>query len=709
MILREKARTEAKLGRKRKAQTQEERKLLRAKLRMLQQLLRVVQACPQPTTPPAAPQPTTPPAAVTFADVAPILQSRCISCHATQGNWQISQSWLLASGKVTPGDPRGSILYTYLAGNPEGFSPGNMPKNLPGISASEIATIRAWIMKLGEGVEAPHDASYACVPTEDISPTPLLRLARVEYENALHDLASGFDTPTQLAIRSEISSALALIPDDLAQRSVLQEQVFPKLDGRVLQEHIDSYYTAAEAFGTAVTSTPLRARIFSGNGCLPGTSGAARTCLQNFIAQTGRRMYRKPLEASELSKLETFFYSRPAETAFRDLITRMLLSPAFLYHEELAGEPVAGNSGLYELTSYELAARLSFLFWQSIPSEALLNAAGDGSLQNNFTEVVENIFFTGAGLERTKSTVEDFFQHWMELSQVPPINPGNTPSFAAFAEGESIPVGGNSLRVDAEEEILQMVNYYTWNQDGTLSDLLLSNKSFSSSAPLSHLYGASPVSSGEPVALPQANRPGILVRAATLISGNHITNPAKRGAKFLRNFMCEVLPDPDPALMGLIRPPPDDPSRTTRQRFTDTANSPSCVGCHNRINPVGFSLENYDAIGRYRTEEKIYSADGTVQAVLPIDAKVGAVLFPGQVIPVNGGENLIRTAVESGRVHACVAKKYFNFAFRRNANVQGADGCTLEGLRRAAVDGDLRSFFRSISEQPAFRQRRQGP
>jgi hypothetical protein len=95
--------------------------------------------------------------------------------------------------------------------------------------------------------------------------------------------------------------------------------------------------------------------------------------------------------------------------------------------------------------------------------------------------------------------------------------------------------------------------------------------------------------------------------------------------------------------------------------------------------------------------------------VLPIDAKVGAVLFPGQVIPVNGGENLIRTAVESGRVHACVAKKYFNFAFRRNANVQGADGCTLEGLRRAAVDGDLRSFFRSISEQPAFRQRRQGP
>jgi len=694
------ARIASILGNKKKKPRASTAKQLKAERAALKSAATFLQRCPMPAM-----------ENISFAQVEPIIQSKCMGCHATNGNWTNTSEWFLATGKVAPGDPSNSILYTYLQKNPEGYSPGTMPKDLSALTRVQIAKFNAWIIKLGQGVVGDRNPAYACTLSSNSSgPTKLMRLARVEYVNAILDLLSAFSTADQTDVKSEIQQAINLVPADLAQRQFLGEQVFTKLDVRVQQEHIDAWKGVAQAFGAATTSTSTRVRIFSLGNCVPTSNGAGLTCLQNFITSFGRRIYRRPLTGTESSDLETFFSGRPSASAFGDLIARMLIVPAFLYHIEVAGtlngELTDGSTDTYTINAYELASRLSFLFWQSIPTDALLDAAASGELLTNFDSLVDSIFFAEPGLARTKATVDDFFIDWLGLERIPAINPDDSLGFAAFTAGEQIPVGGYTLRGDAEQEILSMVDYHTWQSPGTLRDLLLTEKAYSNSSALSHLYGASPVLNDQPQAMPVSNRAGILLRAATLISGNRFSNPAKRGARFLRDFLCEDLPDPDPVTMSLVKPPPEDPTLTTRQRFTRASNSPACTGCHVKINPIGFALEDFDALGRHRTAEKVYSNAGALLTTLPINSKVGAVFFTGDVMPVEGGMQLMNAAVESGKVQACVAKKYFEFAFRRHPATTGDDGCTLEAMRQALISGNLQSFFRGIVSQPAFRKRR---
>src|SRR5690606_22200082 len=245
-------------------------------------------------------------------------------------------------------------------------------------------------------------------PARTPSVTPLRRLTRLQYENSLRAL---FDAD----VVDQASSALAQLPPDGENDSVYSGN-----DHRVTQRHVDAYLGVADRIASTVTGDSALLAAFAG-ACAVEAS-ASEACLAEFIADFGEQVFRRPLTTSELERyLELLDDTLPAAEVFRGALFQLLMSPQFLYHFEVEGEAVDGDAGRLQLSPYELASRLSFHFWQSIPDAQLFEAARDGSLmtQQGYEAQVERLFQD----DRTRATLARFWHEWYQLD-----------GFAGFAE-----------------------------------------------------------------------------------------------------------------------------------------------------------------------------------------------------------------------------------------------------------------------------------
>jgi hypothetical protein len=223
------------------------------------------------------------------------------------------------------------------------------------------------------------------------------------------------------------------------------------------------------------------------------------------------------------------------------------------------------------------------------------------------------------------------------------------------------------------------------------------------------LYGVEPWSgAGALPTFDPAERSGLLQRAALLVSNLEQTNPFHRGALLRRAILCDDLPQPDPNDLppGALDPPPFDPAQTTRERFEQKIEDNAlCLTCHQAFSPIGYVMESYDALGRYRTEERIFDEqNGDLIADLPIDTTGDVRIASRNEDPVADAQEMNQRIADSGKVEACLAQNYFAFAARRAMQESSLDECVVQDLATvlAEEDGGLATAFERIARVPTF-------
>jgi hypothetical protein len=533
----------------------------------------------------------------------------------------------------------------------------------------------------------------------DPSPTPLRRLTVREYENTLEDLLGG----DSLAVQAG-AGFIAELPADGDP-----DHWFSNADLRLGQRHVDAYYQVADAVANAVAEHDDELVTLAGECALAGALDTA--CLETFISDFGLRAFRRPLEDDEIAIFaELAEPSGPGRDAYRDVLFTMLMSPDFLYVVETHGTPIGGREDLLALTPWEIASRLSYHFWQSMPDDELFAAAADGSLATNagYEAQVERML-EGSGRERSREAFRMFYDEWFGLDTLTSL--GWSPPLATLAEGLPLedPSSRAALRTAMMDEVRALTDHFTWEVDGSFADMLTTDLSFTTDPVLASIYGVEPwTGTGEHVRMPTTERSGLLTRAAFLVSGDHKTAPMHRGIHVLRDVMCAGPPPPPADLPeDALEPPVFDPDLTTRERYELKTAAGECQACHASFNPIGFAQESYDALGRWRTTEVLIDDDGSPIGELPLDTSV---TIPGLVDgapDVDGPVELMALVVDSGRIDGCFARHYFQYTHRRKDSV--ADQCLIDELEEVASEtGSVQAVLRTIALQPEFRVRRAG-
>jgi len=556
------------------------------------------------------------------------------------------------------------------------------------------------------GVVPP--SAFGDCPGADAEPgaTPLSKLSTLQYRNTVRDLlvASGLSD-----VASEVTQELAAVPDD-------SPQTFRGLDKRISGDHVNGYFNVAVSVAEAATKTPSRLTALAGDCATSSTLSSS--CLDSFLDAFGRRALRRPLTAEELTEYRDVAQGdSPQATstaeALRNVVVTLLMSPRFVNHLELEGTPLSSGDDYLRLSPYEVASRLSYTFWQTMPDDELLAAAEDGTLDadDGFQAELDRVY----GDPRTQETLWHFYNEWFRFDSFTGFS-AERPAFQALAAGEHLGESGHDHWGDMLQEIRDLTDLYTWQRDGTFIDLMTSNVSVTRSNDLAHLYGVKAWSgSGAYPTLPDGTREGLLLRSALLVSSLETTNPFHRGATIRRAILCEDLQPPDPNSLpaGSLDPPAQDEARTTRERFEQkVAGNGLCAGCHGTFSNLGYTLEAYDSIGRFRSEEQVFDEQsGKLLATLPIDAVASVSLDGEDPVEIDGPLELNELLLASGKVEACLSANYFRYALRREPTKNSGDACAFEDLRSGleAPGVSLREVFRRIASDPGFRAKKVGP
>lgn len=502
---------------------------------------------------------------------------------------------------------------------------------------------------------------------------PLRRLTRSQYNHAVRDLL-GLDV-----------DAAAAFPADEKIGPFRSNAVAP-----VSSLQVEQYMDAAESLAEAAVE-----EIEQILPCQPDVMGE-EACADEFVEVFGRRALRRPLEAAEREIFRGIYEQGVEDSGFEEgirmVVQAMLQSPYFLYHVELGqvefGEGESADEAdegdeLIPLTSYELASRLSFFLWDSIPDQALLDLAASSALSD--PEALREQAGRMLDDPRAREAVGSFHLQWLGLDDLELLE----------KDPERFPQFDEQLVAAMQRETVDFTNWVVFEGDGRLETLLTSPTSIID-GPLFELYGVERPAghtAGDLVELPPEQRAGILTHASLLAKNAHVdqSSPVHRGVTVRENFLCQILPTPPPDVDDV--PPDPSPDATTRERFAEHTKNPECAGCHQLIDGIGFGFESYDAIGAFRTFE----------GDLPVDAS-GELLGAGDADgPFDGAIELAHRLAGSEDVQRCVSQQWMNFALGRVPGVD--DACSIDLTHEAFVAAgyDVRELLLAIVSSDAFR------
>jgi hypothetical protein len=516
------------------------------------------------------------------------------------------------------------------------------------------------------------------------------RLTRDQLEGAVRGLLAprlGAELETAW---TAVAEALAQVPRDIPS----DQQDYARMSQAVGQAHVDAWYGVARAVAELATASAARRRAFFGD-C---AESAEPACVEAFVRRFGEAALRRPLEPAKVRfYVDDVFGANGGVMGWRDVVTALLSSPSFLYAFELGAES-AGGDAVRALGPYELAARLALHFWRAGPDAELLEAARSGRILDpaGYREEVRRVFRD----PRTRATLDAFVVDWLDLHAVPdPASSIDRADLLALA-GDDVPQPG--LRSAAIREVLDLVRHYTWTEPAGLDALFTTTKGFPRSPGLARLYDLDRAwQPGQPPLELGADRAGVLTRVALLLNDQATTRPIIKGVRVRNRLLCDELELPENMDEIELDAPSGD--RSTRQRVEDLTEREGsvCVGCHQQINPPGFALEAFDPLGRSRSVERVFDAEGTLRGTHPVDTR-SDVRLDGRPVPVASASDLGRRLAESDEVRACFAQQYVRFTFGRR-EVFPNDGCLLESIRSALERGaTLAEVFEQIALHPAF-------
>ncbi|MFZ5889964.1 MAG: DUF1592 domain-containing protein [Myxococcota bacterium] len=521
---------------------------------------------------------------------------------------------------------------------------------------------------VGSNGSVPDTTAVTCAASQgalNAGLTKLRRLTRDQFNNTVRDLLKASGTPAD-----------ALAPDE--RMGPFASNAVAPITELLVQQHQEVAASLASA---------AKARMSELSPCdLTGDSGT--TCANQFVKDFGLRAFRRPLSNEEVSDYVGLYSlgkqgTGGAQNGFRLVVEAMLQSPFFLYHHDVgaSGTPQAKP---VSVTPYELASRLSYFLWNSMPDSELFKVAGDGSLAQNsiISSQVERMLKD----PKAGATISLFHRQWLALEDLPTRD----------KDPKAFPSYNDSLTNAMLSETSMFSDYVVRQGDGLLKTLLTSNMAFPQGA-LFSVYGLSQPAGyqvGTPVMLPSGQRAGLLTQAAFLARNAHRdqSSPVHRGIVVRENLLCQPIPPP-PANVNNA-PPQVSTATSTRERFAQHSLDMNCSGCHQLMDPIGLGFEHYDAIGAYREKEGVGDVDATGQVVGAAGA-LGA--------PFDGALELATKLAEAPEVSECVTKQWFRFSLGRVES--NNDACSLQTIRDAfrASGGNVRSLIAQIALSDAFR------
>ena len=428
-------------------------------------------------------------------------------------------------------------------------------------------------------------------------------------------------------------------------------------------------------------------------GCTP-TASETDACIGTYVDDLGSRAFRRPVRDDERVIFTSLYADLVIDEALSvregviGVVEAILASPQLHY---LTVDLETEEDGVIRLPDHGVAERLSYFLWNEPPDATLRTAAEEGRLGTR--EDVEIAARRMVEDPRTTTMMVGFVEDWLELHRVRGMtkDPATFPAWA----------GGMQSSIASEHGLFVTE---VMNDDARLETLLSADFAVVD-AQLASLYGtATPAmgtTSGRASLGPE--RRGILNLSGFLAGHAGATEPAPvlRGVTVIRQVLCEDMELP----VGLaVTSPPQDPTRTTRQRFTAHRADPVCAGCHDRIDPIGFAFEDFDAVGAHRE---------TDENDLDVDASGRVRSFDGALdVPVNGGASVSDALATSSVVRSCFARQVFGYAegrvLSRIADDAEIDDCAIDQItaRFAESDGDIRELLVAIATSEAFRARR---
>lgn len=494
-------------------------------------------------------------------------------------------------------------------------------------------------------------------PGDGFDPPPPTshRLSSSQYASAVRTL---FGEPLAIPLTpTEDYSKFTYSSIDLATRSISRLEV-------------EQYEAAAYAVVDQVWADPARRDALI--GCAPATASDA--CVRSFYERFARIAWRRTPTTAEVDRLVELGQTIATDLGdtwrgLRFATASILMSPHFLWRVEV-GERDA-STGLTRFTSLEMASRLSFLIWDGLPDEELLSLGESGALSD--VETVRDQARRLVGDDRARGALAKFFRELMILYDIDATLQKDPAVFPQLTE-----TLGASMRIEIEKQFQDVV----FDQEGDFRKLLTTRTTFVNEE-LARVYGIEGVVGPEfvRVELPDDGKRAGLLTTAGFLANNKAknayvaeTSPTHRGRFIRLKLLCMDIPPPPPGEVDTNVPPADPENPTTlRERLGEHVQNDECNGCHQFMDPIGFSLQNYDAIGAWRDTE----------LGLPIDATAEV---EGQM--VDGGVEMAELLADLPVVSECIARNFYAHAIGRVEDPDDADARPLETLVEDFASGD---------------------
>jgi hypothetical protein len=495
----------------------------------------------------------------------------------------------------------------------------------------------------------------------------LRRLNRSEYSNTLRDLTGAQKDYTTTFPAENLSFGF----DNIGEALTVQPL------------HVEAYQKNADevlsAFFARPVADPARSRILT---CDPNSG---RACAVSALLRFAQYAYRRPVVEAEVKSLldlaEDFVttggtWADGLKLAFKGV----LLSPHFIYRVELDPNPTSKDP--HRLAPFELASRLSYFLWSTMPDEALFVEAQSASLLNDaaLSAQVERMLAD----PRSAALVSNFAGQWLNLRRVEQITPDAAvyPSFDDELR--------SAMRTEGEMFFAELLR-----EGRPVSELLTSSFTYVNERLAQHYGLPAPAGAGfERVTLSDSPRLGVLSQASflTITSNPTRTSPVKRGKWVLDQLLCSPPPPPPPNIdTNLV----ETGGLSLRERLEQHRAKEPCKSCHKVMDPIGLSFENYDGIGQYRSQDQF----GPIDATGSLPTSEGDVTF-------DGAAELVPILAKDERLLGCVAQKVLTYAVGRGFT--NDDTATLDAVLAAMNTSNkgLRGLFASVALSEAFRSRR---
>jgi hypothetical protein len=433
---------------------------------------------------------------------------------------------------------------------------------------------------------------------------------------------------------------------------------------------------------TGLSNSRSREKIFI---CLPTDTADERTCATNIVTNLAERAFRRPVTAADLNGVMAFYEAGSSEGGFergvRDALSAILASPHFLYRAE-SGE----GADVVALNDLELASRLSFFLWSSLPDEELLELARDSRL--SAPDVLAKQVRRMLADERAMSLVDDFAFQWLHLSKLDEIVPdrGQFPQASGLLDPRAM----------LKEEVRLFIDSVL-RSDESVVGLLTADHTFLNERLAMH-YGIETVKGARfrRVTLEDPQRHGLLGKGAILMltAYPNRSSPVLRGAWILDRLLGAPPPEPPLDVPSLSENKRGEPARTLRERLEQHRANPTCFACHGVMDPLGLALENFTTVGQYRTHDP--------DTLTPIDA---AGELPDGT-PINGPDDLRRALLaRPDRFVQPFTESLLTFALGRSLDYRDMPTVRKIVSRAEADDYRFESLVLGVVSSDVFRKR----